>query len=405
MNNNKQINILFVDDEVDILEGFKRMLFSMKSHWGMYFAKNGYEALSILSSREIDVIISDFKMPQMNGLDLLNITKDQFPFTIRILLTGLNDEYKFLNSLNYIHKIIFKPCEASYIKNIIVSALELKKFVKNKDLMRLIHNVAALPAQPDIYFEIENELRNEDVSFEALALIIAKEPALVAQILHIVNSGFFGLSRNINNITEALSFLGINSVKSIILFLNTFTNPNNKPAINTYCKRIAVHSLIVANIAKNIGKELKLSRDTIDILFVSGLLHDIGKLVFVYIPDFLENKKTLIETWDISECEAENMLTRTTSNLVGAYLLGIWGFPPSVFNTVGNYCYPKLDSNNKITPELIIKIANQLAKYDLDIFDRKKLDLDWEQIELANLAESIELWWNKALSLKGIKYE
>ena len=399
------VNVLFVDDEKDILDGYRRMLFSMKNKWNLFYANNAYEALHLLESRKIDVVLCDYKMPHMNGMELLHAIKDKYSFTIRIMLTGMTDNVTLITSLPFIHRIIYKPCDTRYIKGVIENSIELRKLIENNNLISIINDIDSLPIIPDIVLEIENELKSDNVSFIKLTNIIKKDPSLTAEILHTVNSGFFGLVRQINDITEALSYLGINSIKSIILILYSSKQVEHKFAQKSYCKRIAYHSLIVANIVSNICRELRINQEHTEIAFISALLHDIGKLILLKLPDYLENKRFMMTELNISETEADMMLAKTTHNIVGAYLLGIWGFSAEVIHTVSNLYNQMNYKQGEISPSLIVKIANEIAKYDFDKFDKSKMVLDWDVIEKYGFTEQIELWWNKAQLLKGINYE
>ncbi len=398
------INVLFVDDEKDILDGYRRMLFSMKNTWNIFYANSAYEALHLLDSRKIDVVLCDYLMPFMNGMDLLHAIKDKYPNTIRVMLTGITDKVTLISSLPFIHRIIYKPCDTRYIKEVIENSYELRKLIENNYLINVINDIDSLPIIPDIVMEIENVLKNDNVSFAQLSEIIKKDPALTAEILHTINSGFFGLARQINDITEALSFLGINSIKSIMMILYSSKHFENQFAYKAFCKKVAFHSLAVSHIAKHISIELEISKEDTEVSFISALLHDIGKIVLLKLPDYLENKKFMMDELNISDTEADMMLTKTTHNVVGAYLLGIWGFSSQIINTVAYLNNQLVYNKGVITPHFIVKIANEIVKYDFHTFDKNKFNLDWDVIQKYGLTDSIELWWKKAQTLKGINY-
>ena len=80
--------ILFVDDEVMILKGLQLMLRSMRGEWEMEFVESAEAALRVLSQRTFDVIVSDMRMPGMNGAELLAEVMKRFPATVRLILSG-----------------------------------------------------------------------------------------------------------------------------------------------------------------------------------------------------------------------------------------------------------------------------------------------------------------------------
>jgi len=120
-------NILFVDDEVNVLDGLRRSLRDQANDWDMSFASSGHEALEIMLSSTFDIIVSDMKMPEMSGDELLNITKDLYPDTIRIVLTGhLSKEWVF-RLVNSNHLYLSKPCPKDVFIKTISDALGLRK--------------------------------------------------------------------------------------------------------------------------------------------------------------------------------------------------------------------------------------------------------------------------------------
>jgi YesN/AraC family two-component response regulator len=79
--------ILFVDDEPNVLAGLKRMLYSLRNEWDMTFVSSGAEALQCLSESPFDVLVTDVRMPGMNGVELLEQVVNLHPGVIRIVLS------------------------------------------------------------------------------------------------------------------------------------------------------------------------------------------------------------------------------------------------------------------------------------------------------------------------------
>lgn len=117
-------SVLFVDDEVNILNSLRRGL--DEASYMCYFASSGEEALRIMAHRKIDVIISDMKMPEMNGLDLLNVVSERWPKTVKIVLSGYTQFQQIVATVNQvdIFKFILKPYSIEEISIIIQKALE-----------------------------------------------------------------------------------------------------------------------------------------------------------------------------------------------------------------------------------------------------------------------------------------
>ena len=103
--------ILFVDDEPLVLEGLQRMLFGMRHEWDMRFAGSGGEALRLMAKSPADVVVSDMRMPQMNGAQLLNEIMRLHPRTIRFILSGYADQEMILQCVGGTHQFLSKPCD------------------------------------------------------------------------------------------------------------------------------------------------------------------------------------------------------------------------------------------------------------------------------------------------------
>ena len=102
--------LLFVDDDPKLLRGIQRALSFKRDEWEMLFANGGLEALALMEQITVDVVISDLRMPGMNGLEFLNRVKLQCPQITRLVLSGEMDESLSAASLGVAQQYLFKPC-------------------------------------------------------------------------------------------------------------------------------------------------------------------------------------------------------------------------------------------------------------------------------------------------------
>src|SRR5256885_11774657 len=122
----KMIRILFVDDEPKVTEGLHRMLRSMRREWEMTFATSGAEALEKLSAKPFDVVVSDMRMPGMDGCQLLTEVMRRHPQVVRIILSGYSDKETIMRSIGLAHHYLSKPCDAETLKETIRRACDLR---------------------------------------------------------------------------------------------------------------------------------------------------------------------------------------------------------------------------------------------------------------------------------------
>jgi CheY-like chemotaxis protein len=105
------MRILFVDDESRILDGIGRMLRTRRREWSLHFALSGDEALKQLAAQPFDVIVSDMRMPHMDGATLLAIVKQRSPQTFRIVLSGYAQPEDLAHARPVAHQLLTKPCD------------------------------------------------------------------------------------------------------------------------------------------------------------------------------------------------------------------------------------------------------------------------------------------------------
>ncbi|TAL69916.1 MAG: response regulator [Bacteroidetes bacterium] len=389
-----KISILFVDDDKDVIDGYKRMLFSMKKYWDLYFAISSEEALNLMSENKIDVIISDMKMPGMDGTTLLGKVRELYPQILRIILSGHQDEIKIIRSTTLAHQFLLKPCDANQIKKVVENLYALRKNLENEKLLAIINGIGQLPTVPALYLELEQIMNHPDVSLERVSKLITRDPSITAKILQTVNSAFFGLPRRVTNLLEALSFLGTNTIKSIILYLETFSSMDLPPNAIEYYESIGNHSLLVAMIAKEIGKIEKCDKQMLDDIYIAGILHDIGKLILLQVPHYFDRMIALTSKYGRKPIELEYELLGVTHEWAGAYMLGIWGLPSSIVEVIGFHHQPSKIIANDFTALTAVHVANALSYYKEETFDEKKLDLDFDYLINLNLISKLELWWD-----------
>jgi YesN/AraC family two-component response regulator len=116
MNENLKKRILFVDDEPMVLKGLQRTLRKMRDVWEMAFASSAQEALAILDNNPMDVIISDMKMPEMDGTQLLAQVKQRHPHVVRLILSGHVEQETTIKSVQFAHQCLSKPCDVEVLK-------------------------------------------------------------------------------------------------------------------------------------------------------------------------------------------------------------------------------------------------------------------------------------------------
>ena len=141
-------HIIFVDDDENILRGLRRMLKSMSAEWGMAYASSGQEALALMSRQPFDVIVSDMRMPQMDGVELLLKVKTLFPETVRIILSGYSEKESILRTVGPAHQYLAKPCSSDELIQTINRTINLRRFIELRKVRAIVAGLSSLPTPP-----------------------------------------------------------------------------------------------------------------------------------------------------------------------------------------------------------------------------------------------------------------
>src|SRR5208283_4055975 len=271
--------ILFVDDEAMVLAGLKRSLRPMREEWEMVFAAGGEEALAAIDRQAFDIIVTDMRMPGMDGAQLLEEVQRRSPQTLRMVLSGQSDRETIMRSVNPAHQFVSKPCEGEELKSRLIRAFALKDLLQNPDLRELVTKLDYLPSLPQVYLQLNEELRRPEPSLQRIDELIGADMAMTAKILKLVNSAFFCLPCEISSASRAVQFLGLDTLRTLVLTAHVFERFQSRLLTADDVQQISEHSLAVSNSARKIAIFEHASQLIQDQSFTTGLLHDAGKLI------------------------------------------------------------------------------------------------------------------------------
>jgi len=317
--------VLFVDDEPALLDGLRNRLHSMRGTWEMVFVESGSRAVTELEMRPFDVIVTDMRMPTMDGAQLLTVINERWPQTIRIVLSGYAEQDQTARLLSVAHQYLSKPCEARQIENAVGRSLQLHSLLQDPGLRAVVGRIKRLPAMPNTYSKLVSIMANGDASVKDIARLVGADPAIAAKVLQIVNSSFFRLARQITKIEQAITHLGFAAIRNIVLSVEVFSQwPRGSAPAGFDPERLRAQATQVAAVARALTAKTPLEDDAM----LAGLLHNIGYLVLIQeCPKGLEQAQALVRAKHMPVHLAEREVLGTSQAEIGAYLLGIWGLP------------------------------------------------------------------------------
>lgn len=351
--------VLFVDDEPRVLEGLQRMLRPMRREWEMSFAEGGPAALELLRAQPPDVVVSDMRMPGMDGAQFLAEVQRLHPQTVRIVLSGHSDQEMIMKSVGPAHQFLAKPCTADSLRETVGRACALRDLLENDSLQKLVSQIPTLPTLPTLYTELLEEIQNSDASIKRVGEIISRDIGMTAKILQLVNSAFFGLRRIVSNPAEAAMLLGLDTIMSLVLSIHVFSKFTPGSVRGFSAEALWSHSMRVGRWARVIAKAETRDRKLAEDSFTAGLLHDVGRLILaVTLPRWYEEALAQAESEGVADTEAELSVFGTTHAEVGGYLLGLWGLPDSIVEAVAFHHQPTKCPAMSFTPLTAVHAAD-----------------------------------------------
>jgi len=386
--------ILFVDDEELVLKGMSRLLYSMRDEWDMEFVNSGEKALQRMAEKPFEVIISDMRMPGMNGAELLNEVLKLYPKTVRLILSGYADRDLILKCVGSTHQYLAKPCDSHTLKITVQRAASLEQSMKSETLRQLVTRCSVLPTVPALYSEIIEALQDPNTDIGTIGDIMVKDAAMTAKILKLVNSAFFGLGHEISNPGEAVAFLGTDTIKSLILFTNAFSEIEQIKLEGFSVETLWAHSLMVANAAKLVAIHEGGDRKMVDESYVAGLLHDVGKLVFAAnLGEQFQQALRIAREKKILLAAAEREVFGADHADVGGYLLGLWGLPIPVVEAIALHHRPEAAIQKTFSPLSAVHIGNALASAEKpSVSNVMTGELDVKYLEQLGISGQQEAW-------------
>jgi HD-like signal output (HDOD) protein len=380
--------ILFVDDESKILDGIRRMLHGDRSRWDVQFALGGEAALKACEACSFDVVISDMRMPGMDGATLLGHIRDRFPGTARIVLSGYSEATSATRVVHMAHRFLTKPCDASELHSMIERVCTLQDLLSAPEIRRIVGTIGELPSLSSTYEALTQAVKDPNATITQVADILGRDVAMSAKVLQLVNSAFFGLAQKVTRVQNAAAYLGMENIKNLALASEAF-----RVFLPDPCIPQAVYESIYghAQRAAAIAASLPLDAKTRDVAVVAALLHDVGTLILASkMPDKFCSARSLAIERGCRTFEVEQELLGTTHAEIGAYLLGLWGIPNLAVEAVAHHHHPTRIPHSAIDPTVAVYLAD-LLDHELEVHPQDAAGLEMEESGRACL-EKLGIW-------------
>jgi HD-like signal output (HDOD) protein len=298
-------------------------------------------------------------MPGMNGAELLTKLHETQPEAVRFVLSGHAEQESVMRAVPITHQFFSKPCERDALREAVTRALELQSLLKDERAQRIIGGMDSLPSLPEAYTAVVRALANPEIDIPAVAAVIEADMAMSAKLLQLVNSAFFGLGQPIADVCQAATYLGLNTIRDLVLSIEVFKPCSDAtPAVRRFLADLQARSTWTGCVARQVFE----GNDSSGMAFTAGMLHDIGMLVMAtrlpepYADTLANCEKTKRplhvveqETFGVSHAE------------IGAYLLGVWGLPYPILEAAAYHHRPSDLTQESFSPLTAVHVASSLV--------------------------------------------
>jgi len=331
--------ILFVDDDEFLLAAMRRLAWNY-DEWECEFADGGPTALETLADQEFDVVVSDMRMPGMDGTALLANVRLLCPETIRIVLSGQSDREYAFHAVGPVQQFLSKPCNAEELKRTIARAMGLEEFLSigHAETHRIGNETFG--GFPSLAARVHNTLEGKDALASSIVAASNLDTGLSELVLSVANSTWKPNSP-CQTIDEIVAELGVEAMRPFVFALAIYSQvASDSQSAKEVLKRAARPAFLAREITKIETGSLEMA----DHAMLGGLLKGLAELI-------------LLRGDGSSERDA---------SVVAAMVLRQWGFSLPVVETVAFHQCPHAVIDEGFSPLAAVYAAKHICNGSLE---------------------------------------
>lgn len=335
--------ILFVDDEPHVLSGLRRSLWAVHDRWDLHWADGAAAALEVMARSAVDVVVTDMRMPGMDGGALLEQVRLRHPGAVRIVLSGHADHAAIIAAAGPTQQFLSKPCEPAQLLQTLELAVATHALLDDSsELQSLLGGIENLPKPPGIYTELTHLMTEPGTGLADVAHVVERDVSTSAEVLKLINSSFFGLPNEVTTVHRAVSLLGMEMITALVLAGNAFSPSTDLPA-DLDAGRLAEEGRVAAQRTRLISDCEGWTSAVGNRLALAALLQRLGLLVLA--ADNPAGWARYRDSDGTARRQRETDAFGCTVGRASAYLLGLWGFDPTVVKTLAELPVDLVDSS------------------------------------------------------------
>ena len=334
------MRILLVDGDAELLQQVRRAFWKRHRGWEVILAASGAEALRALARDAVDIVITDMALPDMEGGELLHQVREFQPGAVRVALADHPMEEWLEKDEGDLHRLFIKPLEPEFLIGA-VESLDIEDDETNVRAVRaFVGGIGRIPSLPSLYSDLVALLQREDAGMGEVARLIRRDLGVASQVLKLANSAHGGADRPVSEIGQAVAMLGVDSLKSLVLFRGLISGFDTPRPQGLDLEKLWFHSFQVATGVRRLAV-LEGQARLADLAFSVGLLHDVGLVVLATDPSGrYQAVLHQAQTTRVPLAVLEHDVYGVDHTQVGAHLLNLWGLPPEFCRPVREHHAP-----------------------------------------------------------------
>ena len=229
----------------------------------------------------------------------------------------------------------------------------------------LVDGIVTLPTIPTILAALNDKIADPDSSAGEIAEIIGQDPPTATKVLRLANSAYYGLRNKVSTINHAVTMLGFNIIRNLVLTATIFDLSNKKGIAGMFnVEQFWRHSMGVGVAAKIVaGEAFPKAVNLSDEFFICGLLHDLGKIILgEYAQDKFEQALRLSGEKSIPLFEAEQETMGCTHAEVGGVLAKRWNLSGGIITAIGHHHSPATTVDEQTKYAAVTHLADILTR-------------------------------------------
>jgi HD-like signal output (HDOD) protein len=283
-----------------------------------------------------------------------------------------------------------KPCDPQELVLRLGQTFAMRDLLSNPALQTIVSSLRSIPSLPTLYGEITEALRSQDPSLAQIERIIAKDVAMAAKILQLANSAFIGARGRVSGLLQAVSLIGTETVRTLVLSVHVFSQFDGNSEIAAYLPALWDHSVAVASLARHIASSESRTKAVAEESFTAGLLHDVGQVVLL--AEMPREYRHILEINQGSILALELEHLGCTHAQVGAYLMSIWGLPVPLVHAVAFHHCPAEAAETQFSSLTAVHAADAIVGMTDPSPVVRNIELDMDYLDRLGLREREASW-------------